>query len=375
MATFSIDGLKKRLTPESKYQNSARKMVGVELFFSKLSLKNGRNRAEFYDDIAVAISDGVGIVEYLRLRANRSKKMRDPLGPICLLLLSRMDSKTFGGALEGLVPMPEVVIISAAESGSSLEDNLVFLAKIVRISTDLKKVIAGSMAVPFIVLILIILMVYGFSVYFIPVLSQIYPPEKWPASGKLLKLMADFVTTYGVVTIVAIVSIISAVIWSMNGYLSTTRRMLDNYPPWSIFRAYNGSIVLISIASLTRSGMSTIDAMKRISQISGWWVSWQMTAIIRRFDHYSSDPGQAFDTGLLPQRILNRVADRAVRSGFNDALQSIGLTIISDVKTDIEKGAKLLNFIMISLAAGLLGMLMYGFLETTYSIQSAMKTY
>lgn len=348
--------------------------MNIEMIQAKWALRNAINRASLYEDMAAAIRDGIAIVQYLTLRSERAKRMRDPLGPMYRMWLARMDKKSFGAAITGTVPASESTVIAAAEMGSDLAGNMVFLAQTVRGMAGLQRAVLSALVVPVIVLTLICGLIYGFSVFFVPVLEQITSPDKWPASGQLLKAIADFAMGYGLLVLVAFVGAMGGISWSINGYVGANRHRLDNIPPWSLYRAFTGAISLVSMAALIQSGMSLVDAMHNISQSSKGWLAWQMRTIIRRLDRYSGDPGRAFDTGLLPIRIYNRIADRAGRSDFGEALRNVGLTVMTDVQTEIERNAKLLNMAMLIFAAAVMGLLMFGFLETTYSIQSSFKT-
>lgn len=347
--------------------------MNYKLLYAKHQLANPRTRASFYEDMAAALKDGMDIVTYLSSRAARAARMRDPLGPLYRLWIKRMDRLSFGNAVVGTLPTNEAAVIMAAETGAELPDNMLFLAGMVRSVAQMKRAVRAAMAVPAIVFTVICGLVYGFSTYFVPVLAQIVPPEKWPSSGQLLKSIADFTVNYGALALIAIAGAVAGFVWSLNNVLGPQRRILDNLPPWNIFRAYTGAISLVSMSALMQSGMSLVDTLEKIAKGSKGWLRWQMRSIIRRLDVYSGEPGKAFDTGLLPLQILNRVADRSQRSDFGEALKSIGLTVVRDVQTDLEQTTKWLNTVMVVLAALTLGVLIVGFLETTYSIQSSMR--
>lgn len=348
--------------------------MNVALAWAKLSIRSARARAEFYEDLAAALDDGIDIVSYLQKRVARSRQMRDPLGPIYRMWLKRMDSMPFSEALQGTgIPAADVMVLAAAETGATLPENLRFLAKSVREVAEMRKVIVTAVAAPSAVFAVMVGLIYGFSKFFVPVLISIMPPSKWPVSGRIVHTISEVAMGYGPLLLIAIAALVAGLIWSLNSLIIPARRNIDDWPPYSLFRAYTGAITLVSLASLMAAGSSLIEAITKVSQSSGRWVQWQMRMITRRLDQYSGHPGKAFDTGLLPLRALNRVVDRAERSDFGYALQSIGLTILADVRKDVEASAKWLNLIMLVIAGFTMGMLMFGFLETVYSIRSTIQ--
>ncbi len=348
--------------------------MNLEYALAKLAIRSAKTRSELYEDLAAALDDGIDIVSYLQKRVARARQMKDPLGPIYRIWLRRMDTMPFSEALKGNgIPSSDVMVISAAESGASLPDNLRFLAKSVREVSEMRKVIMGAVTAPSIVFMVVVGLVYGFSKFFVPVLTSISPPEKWPASGRVVYAISETAMGYGPWVLIALTLVIAGIAWSFNSFIPPYRRNIDNWPPYSLFRAYNGAVTLVSLASLMAAGTSLIESIIKVSNSSGRWVQWHMRQLTRRLDQYSGQPGKAFDTGLLPLRALNRVIDRAERSDFGSALQSIGLTILADVRKEVESSAKLLNVGMLALAGITMGILMFGFLDTVYSIRSTLQ--
>lgn len=345
-----------------------------ENFSARMAIRSSKTRAEFYEDFAAALDDGVDVVSYLRKRQQRAQQMKDPLGPLYRRWLQKMDARSLSMALKGSgIPGAEVMVVSAGESGAALPENLRFLAKTVREIAEMKKLVKVAMVGPSLVLVVLAALLYGFSHYFVPVLASVFPVEKWPLSGQRLYAVAQFINSYGLFVLAAIVGLVVAVGWSFNGWIFSGRRRLDDFLPYSLFRAYSGSITLVSLASLLHAGNSLVESLQNISRFSDRWVQWHMRSIIRRLDSYSSSPGKAFDTGLLPRRALNRVIDRAERSNFGEAVQTIGFSVIADVRKDIEAGAKGLNIIMLVFAGVCLAGMMFGFLDTVYSIRNAVR--
>lgn len=346
----------------------------IELFFARLAIRSTKTRAEFYEDFAAALDDGIDVVGYLRKRYERSRQMKDPLRPLYRKWLRKMDTQSLSMALKGSgIPGSEIMVMAAGESGAALPENLRFLAKTVREIAEMKKLVRAATVAPTLILIVLAALLYGFSQFFVPVLADVFPVEKWPASGQRLYAIAQFVTSYGIGLVILLIGLVSAIAWSFNGLIFPGRRTLDNFLPYSLFRAYSGSITLVSLASLLHAGNSLIYSLQTTSRYSGRWVRWHLRTIIRRLDAYSSSPGKAFDTGFLPRRALNRVIDRAERSNFSESVQTIGLSVILEVRKDIEAGAKALNVVMLLLAGICLGGMMYGFLDTVYSIRSIVK--
>ncbi|MFY9329192.1 MAG: hypothetical protein WAO76_14445, partial [Georgfuchsia sp.] len=253
--------------------------------------------------------------------------------------------------------------------------NLRFLAKTILGSAQMRMAIYASFIVPGIVTVMICLLLYGFTFKFVPLMSGIFPPEKWPASGKYLFAISNYVRHFGVATLGALVVMLVAFFWSIDGYVGRYRRQLDEWPVYSMIRAYQGAMTLVTLAILVGAGSSLNEALNGTIGNSGRWVKWHLRRVLAHPALVSEAPGKAFDTGLLPRKILNRVVDRAERTNFGDALKAIGLGVMADIQKEVESKAKLLNSVMLLIAGALMAGLVFGFLDTMYSIQDAMKKF
>lgn len=349
--------------------------MSIEYKFAKVSFKmNASSRADFYEDLASALDDSIDIVAYLRKRQERAKKMKDSMGLLFPVILQRMDRLTyFSRAMQEFIPNSEYMAIMAAERGADLPGNLKFLAKTIRDMAVLKKTMVSSVFMPSLVILATIAMLKGFSTKFIPQLTKVFPPERWPETGRNLYALTEIVNNHGGKLVFAGVFLIVTFFHILTNVVGPTRRKLDDYFPFNLVRAYNGALTIISISVLMGAGLSLNESLKQVAASSGKWVRWHMNAVLSRLNFLSGSPGQAFDTGLLPLKILNRVVDRAERSDFGSALRLLGNTIMRDVADEIKTKSKIANIVMLLIAGGLLAFMMFGFLDTVYSIQDAMK--
>lgn len=349
--------------------------MDLRLMWARLTFRFPTVRAEFYEDMSAALGDGEDVVSYLSKRAARAKQTKDSLGPLFRVWVRRMDNTSFAGAVRGSVPEAESMVLQASEEASRLGDDLEYLAEVVRLVAGMKKAAIFSLIVPSIVLTLVCALMWAFSFFFVPILSSIIPPEKWPGAGQILRALAEFTTHYGLVLLIGLGALGGGIVFIMRTYTGRLRRKLDEWPLFSIYRAFHGSIALVSLAAMMGAGLSLVESLHKVASNSNKWTKWHIANILRRLDTMSGEAGKAFDTGMLPRKILNRIIDRAERTKFDEALRKIGATSLTKMKQEIEAKAKVINVIMMLVAGILMGVLMYGFLDTVYSIQNAIRKF
>jgi len=58
-------------------------------------------------------------------------------------------------------------------------------------------------------------------------------------------------------------------IWTGN-----VRRFLDKYPPWVLYRDFSGAMLIVSLSTLMRSGVSLRSSLERSLRFSSPWLGW-----------------------------------------------------------------------------------------------------
>jgi hypothetical protein len=347
-------------TPDIK-KAAARKAVTRAVPASGHKLNRGkaafaRIRAEFYEDLAESLDDRAVLVDYLNKHMVRALGKRSPLAGLYALWLKRMDSLPFSSALKGTVPAMDSLILLAAESSGNLPQGLRFLTFSVRAVAKIKGTIIGAIAVPLVVISMIFGMLFGFGKFMVPILSAIVAPERWPSMGKIMLFLSTMVMDYGLLLIAGAGGIIGAIMWALPNWSGPTRQKLENVMPFSLYRDYNSAVMLVSLSGLMQSGSSLVGSLKSMRASSPPWLAWHMSQVLHRLDKESAMPTRAFDTGVMPQDLYERVLDYGERSSFQDALKKIGNQALEKLDKSVQKKAKIMNYLLLFVSGTLMAL-------------------
>jgi hypothetical protein len=157
-------------------------------------------------------------------------------------------------------------------------------------------------------------------------------------------------------------------------YVQSLRKQLDKYLPFNLYRDFASSMLMISLASLMRSGISLRSSLERTYKHSSPWGKWHIRQILINLSKPSNGTfGQAFNTGLFDQELEDRIQDASERSNPIEAFIHIGVGSIDRMILRIEKRAKQLNNSLMVICGVLLAAMMLAFFSTTMSLQSGIR--
>lgn len=331
-------------------------------------------RADFYEDLAESLEDRAVLVDELKKQMVRYRRKRSPMASLFALWLRRMDTLTFSNALKGTVPPLDSLILLASETSGKLPPGLRFLASTVRSVGHIKSTILGAVAVPVIVTSMLVGMLYGFGAFMVPILLAILPVDHWPGMGRMMYSISMAVTNYGLILFAILGSLIFGFSWSLSNWVGPTRTKFDNYLPYSIYRDYNSAVMLVSLSGLMQSGASLVGSLKAMRTASPPWMAWHITRVLWKLDKESATPAKAFDTGVLPEELLDRVVDYGERSGFQVALNKIGSQALQKVEKTVQLKAKILNSLLLAVSGTMLALMIGSVMLTAQQARVELAT-
>jgi type II secretory pathway component PulF len=235
-------------------------------------------------------------------------------------------------------------------------------------------VMRKAVTYPVILLLMFASLLTGFSVNAVPILTQLSPASNWPPMGQALYAVSQFITHHGIWLGLGLVAFFVGLFYSFPRWTGRVRKQLDKYLPFNLYRDFASSMLMISLASLMRSGISLRSSLERTYKHSSPWGKWHIRQILINLSKPSNGTfGQAFNTGLFDQELEDRIQDASERSNPIEAFIHIGVGSIDRMILRIEKRAKQLNNSLMVICGVLLAAMMLAFFSTTMSLQSGIR--
>lgn len=350
-------------------------LTAIPVWFARRELHD--RRADFYYDLASTLKDRVPLFTTLRKLESRAQQRTPMTAPMYLQMLKGLESGSLSLALKGIASTTELTMIDATQAAgdATMADGLLFLSETVHKTDAMLAVMRKAVTYPVILLLMFASLLTGFSLNTVPILTQLSPASNWPPMGQALYAVSQFITHHGIWLALGILVFFVALFYSFPRWTGRVRKQLDKYLPFNLYRDYASSMLMISLASLMRSGISLRSSLERTYKNSSPWGKWHIRQILINLSKPSNGTfGQAFNSGLFDQELEDRIQDASERSNPIEAFIHIGVGSIDRMILRIEKRAKQLNSVLIVVCGVLMAAMMLAFFSTTMSLQSGIRT-
>jgi len=317
----------------------------LELTLVKLSF-NGKARRLSYLRLSKYLQHNMQLNQALTLIRDRYAERKSPLAKLfTAVLLERHNGHDLDKALASWIPHVEIMMIRGGIKGGTLDQALVECAELIEARSKIISALVSALAYPVFTfcLFLVLLLVLSFKV--MPVMSQISSPETWPWSlATLYSLSSLIASPFGLGFFIFFLAIIFVILATLPYWTGKTRLIVENIPPWSIYRLVIGSVWLFTLATLLRSRIQ-LDYILKDMQLSGVMSPWLAERV--RIIHQRYHSGINFGSLLLhldmnfPDREL--VEELAVYANLNVDFYNLAKEFLNDGVTRITQQARVLN--------------------------------
>ena len=228
-------------------------------FLNHLALRvafNARYRERVWRKVATQISHGLPFYRCIESLHERSQAKGELVAQAYEQIL---ENNAAGGSLEqGLTPLAsvgEIMIISAGEK-DNLAQGLMLAADLLKNQGSIKRQVWQSTAYPFFLLLLIMGLMWIIANLLVPQFAAILPPESFQGTAKALLILANFVSSWlGLATILLGCIFLFGIYYSLPRLTGSLRRILDHWPPWSVYREIVGASFLYTLGLMMSLGI------------------------------------------------------------------------------------------------------------------------
>lgn len=336
----------------------------------KMAIRNFvSSRAEFYDDLLSAIKANISFDSFLKQAQEHAGRLKLPLANAYKIIYKNyMRTQSLSGSLASLVPVTDQMILSAAERSGDLEGGLKFLIESIGFIKEMKSAIITAITLPVVMFLALGGLIAGISVFGIPVMAELLPPDKWTGSGATLLAMANFVTNYGIYVCLVIAGLVYLFVWSLSNWTGSLRQKLDMKFPYNFYSNYQGAMLLISMTALNKGGVSITTSLEQLYKHANKWLKWHISKIQHNI---KTDPGnfaKNFNTGMYSTKVVFRMALANSSGSIESKLETIANSAIKETLLSIQRVSSFINKLMLALFAVTLLWVFGTFMSTAQSV-------
>lgn len=344
-------------------------------FLGKMSF--GSARAEFYEDVSEAIQGKESIIDFLRNEARRELRSGSKLRAALYSKWTkrfgdkRVDGK-IAGAMKGDIPQNDLMIISAFEEAGSLREGFDVAKESAQRTAELIGIYKSAAIYPVIAIIAVI----SVASFLVGAFPKVGDEKAWPAVARASYHYMQFLSGNSVSIIVGMI-VASVLIGSDRSPIGLTRlsgsfreKVLDKYvPPWTMYKEAQSATVLVLLAALIRSGLSTSASIKTIADGSGGWMRGYLSGILRRIgDKNNEQVVYAFKNSIFSDRLYFRLEASALRGGFDRALIRMATTSFKKIIDRAHAQAFAMQQIFIAFAGGSMLLMVMGMISMGFAL-------
>jgi len=241
--------------------------MDIHNFFSQISF-NRSVRTRLWKKLAAQTRHGMSLDLALQQMRNRAQERHSLTTAIYQSILERLgQGHDLGTSLFGFATPEEIMLISSGQRSGKIHEGLILASNLNTARSKILKDIVSALAYPIFLIGMCILLILVVSFVVMPKFMMLSDPATWNGSAKTFYNLTTFVSSasgilfISFVIIAIIVSILTLPIWT-----GKIRIYFEIIPPWSIYKMLVGSVWLLTVSTLMKSGLQLNHILDNIMQ-------------------------------------------------------------------------------------------------------------
>lgn len=259
----------------------------VESFYAKQFGK--KERIQFYESLMGVLEDGIPIevaLETVEKAFSNDGKELHPVSIICAeIAMTVRGGKSLAHSCRSRVPYDEASLIETGEETGNLVQAFRDCVRIIEIRQRIARLVRSVVALPSLTWSLMWALLYVIAFWMVPSMSRRSDPESWTGIPALLYHISSIVSSYGVAIVIALLTLILTAVFTLpifcglkikpdspawqvqvSRILQLARLRLESFPPWSLYKVLHGSIFLLNMSVMLRTGINQLDALSILNR-------------------------------------------------------------------------------------------------------------
>jgi type II secretory pathway component PulF len=334
----------------------------------RLTVFGDRPRGEFLANLAGIVDSGIPVYDALQEMARVLRREQDPRAAILGAMVRRLRAgQSLAEAMRPWLAAHEAMMVDASGKGVVLNAALRHAAELTAARARIVGAITGSLGYPAVLLAVGAVMLWVFGTQVIPILAQLLSADRWTGLGAFYFWLSNLIVHHGGLILLLGLAAFGAALVSLPRWKpDRLRSWLDRrLPPWNLYQVYQGAIILISIATMMRSGIAMSDAVDILqANARAPWLKAHLRTLRRRLEEGGGVRLAALNHPIFPTDVRIAVALFDKFSEPDQAMARLGVQAGDSAEKAAQRIGQTAN------AAVLVGMglLLGGFIGAVFSV-------
>jgi len=332
-------------------------------------------RYKFYIKLAQLLSNGVSLDNGLKQIANIASRKKST---VMVSLFKRWrkniaNGMNFGQCLSEYIPSSEAILLETGANSGRLVEALQNTAESIEQQKKVKSAIITAAAYPTVLMFMLIAALLLSSYKVIPTFEEIIPVEQWEGISYMVAVVTSFVRDYSLMLGVLLMAIIFIIGYTMPRWTSKSRVKFDSFPPWSLYRMWQGSSFLLAVSSMMAAGVKMDEvSLGRIAKQSDPYLRTRIIALIKYITAGENLGEAMYKSGYSfpDDEIIGDLQIYANLRGFDQNLIWITRSWVDSLVERVGIVMKVVNTTVLMLIALVIGCLITAFYDIFQQIQT-----
>lgn len=313
--------------------------------FIKATQFGASERIALYGRLGTLVSNDVGVSNAIEILHGRYLKRKDiRAGMLKSWLYGLRQGHGISVVMGNWISPAEKMMLEAAETSGKLGENLRETERMLEAVSRIKQVVKTKSATPIAVLLIVMSALVGLSINLVPVFREIgLPKESWESGVLFAEWVYNVIFQNLFIVVAGILAVIALIAWSLPNLSHPIRyRLLDRFPPYNIYRAFQGSVVMVALSTMLSAGVPIDIALKKIQDLSNRYVKVQIELVLQRL-RAGSPPKEALQIDLFDDDIKDDIYVYSQFGDFDSAMKKMSRSSIARAENAVGKAVGAAN--------------------------------
>lgn len=330
------------------------------------------SRFKMFNKIKAFLEQGVDILTVLKSLRDAYKTLNKKFDVRVYALNSwitsiERDAMMFNEALDGWATPSEIMLIKSGEQGGLIVEAMENAISTTEAAQTAIATIKSKLAYPIILFLILFGMAYLFATQIVPEFEKLSDPMTWPDDARSLYKISNVVREDYITIVMGIIFSMFGLSWSMKNVTGKPRDMLDKLPIFGMYRSFQSSLFLVSLASMMKSGVDLEYSLQQIRKRSPKYTKYELSKVVKRLDE-GYEAGEAFNIPFFDEESRIDIGIFAKSKNIGDSIEVIGKQSIKNGVEKISVAADLIKYAMMFAIVAYIGWSYMGFYGLVQSI-------
>ena len=369
----------KKKNTNTSLNKAIKSLNALEIHFARFRVSMaGKERLKVYKKLASLLRNRFSLMNALDIMYDSiTNEGKNPSEPMAIAIAcwgkALQNGLSFSDALKGWAPARERLMLSVGDM-SDLESALLNLIKVAEGTEKMLKPIVGAISYPSFLLLMSVLVIYAIGAYMVPPMEEAAPNAKWTGSAKDLVVVSHWVQDNWLLAFSFFPALFGIIYITIGIWTGPTRKMIDDVPPWSLYKMFMGITWLLSLSALIKGGVPISVALAALRKDSNRYLCERIDRAMD-FIKNGDNLGQALSKSKLNFPDKEVVADLKIYAeldNFEEALDKLANDWLDASAEAVEAKASVLNMVAMFAISGIIAWACFGVFEMQDQITSAM---